>query len=381
MKKVLFFSPYFFPYTSGITTYPLHLFQQLQKDFSITVLTFPHEKGLAEKEKLDTITIKRMSYLFKITKGYISPQSFMHFWNYVKKSDMVILNIPNVEGLPLAILAKLMKKPVIAIYHCEIHPTTSLLSRLLSGIVKLAVNGQLTLATRIVGYTQEYLEKTGVAQKYGEKVQVVLPPIPKVQVDEKTLADFKKEKGKKIWIGYAGRIAREKGIEYLIEALKKTQLNPENVELHFAGPFGKQVAGEESYYNEILEMLIESGFSYTFHGNLSGPKLGAFYKILDVMVLPSVNSTEAFGMVQAEAMSVGTPVIASDLPGVRVPIHLTNMGIVVKPQNTNHLSTAIQLIIKKKGNYSNPTTLKSAHKLFSMTNTVQFYKKLIHELL
>ena len=50
--------------------------------------------------------------------------------------------------------------------------------------------------------------------------------------------------------------------------------------------------------------------------------MSSFYKSIDLLVLPSINQTEAFGMVQAEAIA-GTPVIAGNLPGVRIPIKLT----------------------------------------------------------
>ena len=59
------------------------------------------------------------------------------------------------------------------------------------------------------------------------------------------------------------------------------------------------------------------------------------------MVLPSINSTESFGMVQVEAMTCGTPAVASDLPGVRCPVRETGMGKIVPPRNAQALAEAI----------------------------------------
>ena len=54
--------------------------------------------------------------------------------------------------------------------------------------------------------------------------------------------------------------------------------------------------------------------------------MGSFYTCIDVLVVPSINSTEAFGLVQVEAMMMGVPVVASDLPGVRVPVQKQGWG-------------------------------------------------------
>ena len=49
-------------------------------------------------------------------------------------------------------------------------------------------------------------------------------------------------------------------------------------------------------------------------------------------MLPSLNSTESWGIVQVESMSCGTPVVATDLPGVRMPVKMTGMGRIVPPR-------------------------------------------------
>jgi len=52
----------------------------------------------------------------------------------------------------------------------------------------------------------------------------------------------------------------------------------------------------------------------------------AFFSNLDVLALPSLNSTESFGIVQIEAMTKGVPTVASDIPGVRQPVKMHGMG-------------------------------------------------------
>ena len=92
----------------------------------------------------------------------------------------------------------------------------------------------------------------------------------------------------------------------------------------FAGQY-QDVIGEQAYADRLMPRhprIREQG-SWTFLGNLNQQELAAFYPNLDVLVVPSLNSTEAFGLVQVEAMMNNVPCVASALPGVRRPCRCT----------------------------------------------------------
>jgi len=74
---------------------------------------------------------------------------------------------------------------------------------------------------------------------------------------------------------------------------------------------------------------------------LNPEQMAAFYPNLDILVLPSLNSTESFGLVQIEAMMNGIPVVASDLPGVRQPVKIHNFGKIFPVGDSIALSSAI----------------------------------------
>jgi glycosyltransferase involved in cell wall biosynthesis len=377
--NILFFSSYFHPYVSGLTTYPKTILSFLAKKNNITVLTFPHKPDLSAEDKLSTdeneIIIKRMPSLFQVSKGYISPQSVGLFWSELNKTDRVILNMPNFEGLSLAILAFVRNKPIICIYHCNVTLGNDLMSRIINVFLNLSVWVQLSLSTTIIAYTRDYVQSIGMMHQFKHKITYTLPPMRQPSVDEEVLKTFLSKKKKKVWIGYAGRIAREKGIEYLVQAIKK--LNRHDIEIVFAGPYGKDVAGENPYYEHIVSLLDKSGIPYTFLGNLEGGRLGAFYKAIDILTLPSINQTEAFGIVQAEALMTGTPVIASNLPGVRVPIQKTGMGIIVEPKNSNDLADAVRAILAKPSNYASSKMQTNAQNIFDIKKTYKTFEKIL----
>jgi glycosyltransferase involved in cell wall biosynthesis len=81
--------------------------------------------------------------------------------------------------------------------------------------------------------------------------------------------------------------------------------------------------------------------------------MAAFYPNLDVLIVPSLNSTEAFGLVQIEAMMNGVPCVASDLPGVRQPVMNTGMGKIIPIGNSAALAEAILDILAQPDQYRN----------------------------
>jgi len=97
--------------------------------------------------------------------------------------------------------------------------------------------------------------------------------------------------------------------------------------VEFAGPY-QGIIGEENYRERLMPLIEKylSSNQWRFVGVLNPEQMAAFYSNIDLLALPSLNSTEAFGLVQIEAMMNNVPVVASDLPGVRQPALIHKMG-------------------------------------------------------
>lgn len=353
--KLLFSISYYTPYVSGLTIYAKRLAEELVKRGSeTTVLCWRHGNDLTD-ETINGVRVIRVEPQIKISKGFLGWGWISKSWNEVKKHGVVIVNLPQVEGFVPALMARLLKKRIIAIYHCEIE----LPSKLMQAIVEMANWVTLKLADKIITYTKDYADSCKLLN--GFMVDCLYPPIPYPKTGKLRLH---KPKGE-IWIGVAARLAQEKGIEYLIEALPLLR----NCKIVIAGP--TEPVGEEEYKNKIMKLVEKYKDRVRFLGIIE--EMGSFYKVIDVLALPSVNSTEAFGMVQVEAMMMGIPVVASDLPGVRVPILKTGMGRLARPRDSRSLADAVSWVLKNKNKFKRETAVTE----FNMGDVMQKWQMLI----
>jgi len=176
-------------------------------------------------------------------------------------------------------------------------------------------------------------------------------------------------------IGFLGRFVPEKGIDVLIDAFRRLLARHPDATLRLAGDY-KAIAGGSIF--ERLRPAIEAlGPRVELLGRLSDDEVKTFYRGLDVFVLPSVNAYEAFGMVQVEAMLAGTPVIASDMRGVRVPIQRTGNGWLCPPGDAERLAETLAKAIAEQGMRPRAVVRQAALDAFSNEVFVRKYEDMI----
>jgi glycosyltransferase involved in cell wall biosynthesis len=201
------------------------------------------------------------------------------------------------------------------------------------------------------------------------------------EVGPELAADFARTHnldGSKPVIGMAARLAAEKGVEVLLDALPRVLEVYPGARVLFAGQY-RDVVGEEAYTQRLEPLFRQHKERWKFLGVLNPRQMAAFYPNLDVVVVPSLNSTESFGLVQVEAMLCGTPSIASDLPGVRQPVLQTGMGEVVPIGDSEALAEAILRIVNMSNEYIRPQEEIAAR--FSTGRTIMGHETLFERLL
>jgi glycosyltransferase involved in cell wall biosynthesis len=353
--RLLFALTYYRPYTSGLTIYVQRLATALaRRGHTITILTSQYDPSLPEREEIDGVRVVRAPVLARVNKGVIMPTIGWLASALAVQHDAMSLHLPQFDVPGLALRGRLLRQPVVLTYHCDVKLAPGLLNRVANTAVDVANNIGATLATAIVTYTQDYADHSPYLSRFRSKVRVIPPPVELPVASEAEVQAFARR-----WnirgpvIGMVTRLAAEKGVEVLLEALPRVLEVYPDARVMFAGTY-QNVLGEEAYALRLAPMLEQHRDHWTFMGNLSQQELAAFYPNLSVLVVPSLNSTESFGLVQVEAMLSGTPSIASALPGVRQPVHQTGMGEVVPIGDGDALASAIVRIIRNRPQYLRP---------------------------
>lgn len=377
--RVLVALTYYRPYTSGLTIYAERLAVGLAaRGHHVTVLTSQYDSSLPREEVLHGVNVVRVPVAARISKGVIMPTFGLEATRLTLSHDVLSLHMPQFDAPGLALRGRLLGKPVVLTYHCDLQLPPGAFNRIVDKVVQVANNAAGSLATKIVAYTEDFASHSPYLSRFKSKVEIIPPP---VEIPDASPADVEAFKQRYNLtgpvIGMAARLAAEKGVEVLLDAMPKIIAAHPDARVLFAGPF-EQVLGEEAYARRLAPLFEKYRNNWTFVGTLSQRELATFFHVCDVVTVPSLNSTESFGLVQVEAMLCGTPSIASNLPGVRQPPTQTGMGLVVPIGDSDALGDAILTIIADPQRFQRSRDEIAAR--FSTDRTVTAYEALFQRL-
>jgi glycosyltransferase involved in cell wall biosynthesis len=354
--KILTVLTYYRPHTSGLTIYAERLAEAFaRRGHQVTVLTSHFDKSVPAEETRNGVRIVRAPVALRISKGVIMPTFGWLAWKYVAGHDVVQMHLPQFDAPGFAMRARLMGKLSILTYHCDLLLPAGFFNRIVNAVVDFQNHMAALLSNHIVTYTQDYADHSPFLSRYADKLTPILPPVilpPAASGAVETFARQHATAERRPVIGMATRFASEKGVEILLEAMPAILEKYPQAQVLFAGQH-ENVMGEQAYFERLAPTIrkYEESGNWTFLGVLSPEQMAAYYPNLDVLVVPSLNSTEAFGLVQIEAMMNGTPSIASSLPGVRRPAQMTGMGKVVPIGDPAALAEAVLDVLAEPGKY------------------------------
>jgi len=373
---------YYRPHYSGLTIYAERLARALtERGHQVTVLTSRYDRSLPARERRDGVKVIRPHVLMHISKGVLMPTMFFWAWRSIRHADVVHLHLPQLDAAYIALISRLLNKPVVLTYHCDLLLPVGLIHSIANQVSRLANLVSLGLANEVVVNTLDYAEESAFLRQYLSKIRAIPTPVELVPATQTDVEAFKRrarlEPGQRI-IGMAGRLAAEKGVEYLVEAMSDILKEHPTARVLHVGQY-QNVMGEEEYARKLAPMIQALGERWAFLGVLPAGEWTAFFQQCEVTVLPSINSTESFGIVQLESMSCGTPVVASDMPGVRQPVKMTGMGRVVPPMDAHALAEGINDVLDHPDRYRGD--VNGVIKRFSSQRIAEQYEQVFQEVI
>jgi len=374
--RILQVAPYFHPHVGGVESHVRDISLELiRRRQDIEVLTARYDPSLHEREKHWGIPIRRSKALFTAFSTPVSPRIGRSF---EKDVDIVHVHSPppftewfTVRG------ARRQDLPVIITHHCDLE-IPSPVGPFVTGVYRRTFGSSaLSKATRIVVTTESYAETSNSVWRYHP---TVIPNTVDVErfkpgLDASAIIERERLAGRRMAM-YVGRIVFHKGLEYFIQSAQHT---PDDM-VHL-------IVGTGPKMDELKTMARKYGVSrkVRFAGYVTDEDLPLYYTAADVLVLPSVSRLEAFGIVGLEAMATGTPVVLSNIPGVKDVITHGKHGYLAEPLDHEDIARKIDAILSDPEEAAEMAKRARRHvvKRFSLRNVgkmlIDLYREVIRE--
>jgi glycosyltransferase involved in cell wall biosynthesis len=366
---------YYRPNVSGLSLYVERLAEGLtRRGHRVTVLTHRHRPELPREEQRDGIRIVRAPVVARFGKALLSPALVTAAARELENADVLHLHAPLVPAVPLAFVSVYRQVPIVVTYHCDLRPPPGIVQRFIETVARASQNFALDRAAAVVTYTEDYAKHTEALAERPERVTWVLPPVPDpvpAALSAEAVRTRYGIKGSPV-ILFLGRFAEEKGLPHLIDAFAAVRKRFPRAALVLAGE--KDAVPGETVGERLAPLLADPESGIVATGLVPPEKTAELFAVSDVLVLPSINSTESFGLCQVEAMLCGVPSVASNLPGVRQPVRLTGMGEIARIGDARDLARQLVRVLESPETYRRER--RAIRQTFDLEATVSEYERI-----
>jgi len=369
--NILHIGKYYAPYEGGIENFLKDLaVAQAERGHAVTVLCHHHTFAIKPvREMRDQVMVIRAPFLREAAHAPLSPGFTLILSRELKRNppDLIHVHMPNLSALCLGFMSPL--PPMVIHWHADVvsAPGVSLL-RLFYPFYKIFEKRLLQKAQRIIATSRAHLQSSRPLAPHKNKCTVVplgidarrmqtewsryrkegaeLVPTdahdPETGTKEKRhvlVESFRRRVDQADFLAVAvGRFTIYKGFDILVQAARKIP------------QITMVIVGEGLLWNDIKALCrrLQVEDSVLLPGKLSSEDLHALMARCSVFVLPSIERTEAFGLVLLEAMYYAKPLITTGVPGSgmsEVNVH-ESTGLVVPPGDADALAAGIQRLAR-----------------------------------
>jgi glycosyltransferase involved in cell wall biosynthesis len=326
--KVLQVGKFYPPHMGGIETHLRALCSELCQSLDLQVIVAADDREGGE-EVLGGVRVSRIPTWVTAASTPLCPGMIAKIRS--SDADIVHMHLPNPTAV-LAYLASGHRGRLVVTYHSD-----TVRQKVLGALFEPWLHAALRRSAAIIATSPKYRETSPVLARYLDRCQVIPYGIELDEFehcDQAARGRLRKLYGPRVVIS-VGRLVYYKGFEYLIRAMSQVE--------------GKLVIIGDGPLRGSLEALAAS-LSLTgkviFAGEIQNQDVVPYYHAADIFALASVARSEAFGIVQIEAMAAGLPVVNTGLDsGVPfVSLH-GETGLTVPPEDPAALAAAMNQLL------------------------------------
>lgn len=334
MPKVLHVGKYYPPFKGGVETFV----GDLVKAQSLLGRWKPLVLAHGRPRKDSPFGVRLVSSLGEVSHAPLSPGFPWALYQMIRseRPQLLHLHLPNTSAFWALMLRCARRLPWVVHWHADVVPSRidrrlAVLYRFYRPLEKAVLRG----ATAVIATSPDYLAGSRPLKAHRLKCHVV-----PLGIDPERLpfpdglpvarAESLWGSGRNLRVLAAGRLSYYKGHEVLLRAAARVP--------------GCRVilVGDGERWSALEKLRTDLGLNdrVTLAGYLPDMELWALMATADLFCLPSLEKTEAFGVVLLEARRYGVPVIASDIPesGVGWVVRTASCGALVPPGDTAALA-------------------------------------------
>lgn len=332
--KVLQINKLYCPWIGGVEKVVQEIAEGLRDKVDMKVLVCePKRKG--RDEIINGVRVSRAGSLGIFFSMPVSLSFPLFLRRLSKDRDILHFHMP----FPLGDISYFLTRPrgrIVIWWHSDVVRQRNILS-----LYRPLLKKFLSRVDKIIVATPWHIESSSFLKDFRNKCEII-PfgiDIRRFGLNENAqekVGNVRDKYGSKI-ILFVGRLIYYKGVEYLLHAMKDIDAN-------------LILIGEGPLRNYLQQLTIKLGIEKKifFLGNLENEETPIYYHSCCTFILPSIANSEAFGLVQLEAMACGKPVINTSLPTGVPWVSIDGMtGITVPPKNSEALARAINKLLQE----------------------------------
>ncbi len=372
--RILMALSYYYPHWTGLTAFAQRMAEGLvERGHQVTVVTCKYRPDLAADEMHRGVRIVRVPSWGRLSRGPVMPGFLPTVWRLAREHDVVQVHTPMLETWGVGVLTHLAGRKMLMTHHGDLVMPPGVWNQFVQRTVGWLLGRGASVADAISIYTQDYVDHSDFLRPHADKVIPVYPPFTFPKPDVQRAAAWRRELGlaDAPVVGFAGRFVEEKGFDYLLQAIPLVVAQRPKAKFVYAG---EPNVVYESFWERCKPLWDAQSDHLVSLGLITdSQRMADYYAMCDLFVLPS--RTDCLASVQVEAMLCGTPVVATNIPGARQVVRVTDMGLLVEPRSERALADGILEVLGDRERYTR--SYEHIASIFSTAKSLSDYERIL----